>query len=81
VGHETPVFAPKGCQELDYELELAAIIGKDGENINEEHAWEYIAGFTILNDFSARDLQRRKWPWAWDRPRARFRHPQPGPIW
>ncbi len=60
VGHEQPVFAPKGSHELDYELELAAIIGKDGENITEENAWEHIAGFTILNDFSARDLQRQE---------------------
>src|SRR5688500_6696477 len=53
-----PVYAPAGCQELDYELELGVIIGKPGRDIPIERAWEHVAGFTIVNDFSARDLQR-----------------------
>ena len=42
---------------LDYELEIAAIIGKEGINISAENADEYIFGFTIMNDFSSRDIQ------------------------
>lgn len=46
-------------QKLDYEVELALIIGKDAKNIKAKDAREYIFGYTILNDFSARDLQNR----------------------
>ena len=56
----TDVAAPLGCSELDYELEIGVVIGKPGRNIAVEDAWEHIAGFTIVNDFSARDLQRNE---------------------
>ena len=52
------IAAPQGCSELDYELEIGIVIGKPGRNIAAEDAWDHIAGFTIVNDFSARDLQR-----------------------
>ena len=58
VGHGGAVSAPAGSVELDYELELGIIIGRPGRNIAPAHAWEHVAGFTVLNDFSARDLQR-----------------------
>ena len=51
------IFAPAGSQELDYELELGVMIGKRGRDIPPIRAWEHVAGFTIINDFSARDLQ------------------------
>lgn len=54
------IVAPSGCQELDYELEVGVVIGKPGRNISVEDAWDHIAGFTIINDFSARDLQRNE---------------------
>ncbi|MFZ5496744.1 MAG: fumarylacetoacetate hydrolase family protein [Verrucomicrobiota bacterium] len=60
VGHDAAIFAPAGCQELDYELELGVVIGRGGRDIPPERAWEHVAGFTILNDLSARDLQRRE---------------------
>lgn len=44
-------------EELDYEGELAIIIGKQGRNINKETAFDYIFGYTIINDVTARDLQ------------------------
>jgi fumarylacetoacetate (FAA) hydrolase len=47
-GPEDEIPYPEGAEELDYELELAAVIGADGE----------IGGFTVMNDWSARDLQR-----------------------
>ena len=52
------VVAPAGSQELDFELELGAVIGKRGRDIPAAKAWEHVAGCTIINDFSARDLQR-----------------------
>jgi fumarylacetoacetate (FAA) hydrolase len=58
VGHEAVVAAPAGCAELDYELELGIVIGRGGRDIPVDRAWDHVAGFTILNDFSARDLQR-----------------------
>ncbi len=60
IGHEAEVFAPKGSAELDYELELGVVIGHGGRDIAPERAWEHVFGFTILNDLSARDLQRKE---------------------
>ncbi|MCD8090584.1 MAG: fumarylacetoacetate hydrolase family protein [Clostridiales bacterium] len=48
---------------LDYEVELAIIIGKDAENVKAENAEDYIFGYTILNDISARDVQMRHKQW------------------
>jgi 2-keto-4-pentenoate hydratase/2-oxohepta-3-ene-1,7-dioic acid hydratase in catechol pathway len=48
---------------MDYELEIAAVIGKAGINIKPEDAPAHIFGYTIFNDWSARDIQRRKWLW------------------
>jgi 2-keto-4-pentenoate hydratase/2-oxohepta-3-ene-1,7-dioic acid hydratase in catechol pathway len=62
VGHDAAIFAPADCAELDYELELGIIIGRGGTNIAPEQAWDHVAGFTVLNDFSARDLQRQEVP-------------------
>lgn len=45
---------------MDYELEFAVVIGKQGVNIKEVDADKYIAGYTILNDFSARDMMRKE---------------------
>lgn len=59
-GHDQPIFHPSGTQCLDYELEVACIIGKKGRNIPRESAREYIAGLCILNDWSARDVQREE---------------------
>lgn len=47
-------------EALDYELEIACVIGRAGRDIAEEEAEEYIAGYTIMNDWSARDIQRRE---------------------
>lgn len=53
---EVPV--PPGCGVLDFELEVAAVIGKAGRDLSVEEAEEHIAGYTVMNDWSARDLQR-----------------------
>ena len=50
-------------QKLDYEAELALIIGKDGRDIAPEHAWEHVFGYTAINDISARDLQKNHFQW------------------
>jgi len=58
LGTDEPLIWPSYTQKLDYELELACIIGKEGRNIPVEQAGQYIAGYAIMNDFSARDIQR-----------------------
>ena len=60
VGTGQDVPWPSFTQKFDYELELAAVIGKKGANIPAAEARQYIAGFTVMNDFSARDIQRQE---------------------
>ena len=60
IGTDEDVRWPSFTQKFDYELELAAVIGKKGSNIPAESAAEYIAGFTVMNDFSARDIQKQE---------------------
>jgi len=48
---------------LDYEAELAVIIGRGGRNISREDAFSHVFGYTIANDITARDLQRRHNQW------------------
>ncbi|HEY6058900.1 MAG TPA: fumarylacetoacetate hydrolase family protein [Candidatus Limnocylindrales bacterium] len=57
-GPDDPVWAPDGCRELDYELEVAAVVDAPVRDLPPDRAEEAIGGFTILNDWSARDLQR-----------------------
>jgi 2-keto-4-pentenoate hydratase/2-oxohepta-3-ene-1,7-dioic acid hydratase in catechol pathway len=60
VGPGAEIRKPPETNELDYELELAVVIGKEGCDIPVAEADDYILGFTILNDWSARDIQRRE---------------------
>jgi fumarylacetoacetate (FAA) hydrolase len=59
-GPEDLIPYPQYTQELDYELEIAAVIGKPGINIKPEDAPKHIFGYTIFNDWSARDVQREE---------------------
>ncbi len=59
-GPGDPVWAPRGSTELDFELEVGAIIDTPALDLAEERAEEAIGGFFILNDWSARDLQREE---------------------
>jgi fumarylacetoacetate (FAA) hydrolase len=57
IGPEDELPHPSASDRLDYELELAAVIGREGSDVAEADAMSYVAGFTILCDWSARDLQ------------------------
>jgi 2-keto-4-pentenoate hydratase/2-oxohepta-3-ene-1,7-dioic acid hydratase in catechol pathway len=57
IGATDSVPVPPGCRSFDFELEVAAIIGRDGFNLSVEEARDHILGYTIMNDWSARDLQ------------------------
>ncbi|MFZ3588803.1 fumarylacetoacetate hydrolase family protein [Bacillus sp. DJP31] len=56
-GPNEGIQRPPNCEWLDYELEIACVIGKEGKNIPAAKADEYILGYCIMNDWSARDLQ------------------------
>ena len=61
VGPDEPIVYPEHLtEELDYELELAVIIGKTGKWFGPEEAMDYVAGYVIFNDITARDIQRRE---------------------
>ena len=55
VGPDEPIVYPARTERLDYEVEVAAIFGRRGKDIMEEEAMDYIYGYTIVNDVSARD--------------------------
>ena len=59
LGPDDEVAVP-GTERLDYELELAAVVGRDGSGLSPEEAAGAVAGYTVMNDWSARDLQARE---------------------
>ena len=61
-GHKEQIPYPKNTTELDFELEFAIIIGNGGSDIEASDANKVIAGYTILNDWSSRNLQREEMP-------------------
>ncbi len=64
VGSGEPILLPRVTQRVDYEAELAVIIGKRGRSIAEAEAMDYVAGYSIFNDISARDYQMRTSQWT-----------------
>jgi 2-keto-4-pentenoate hydratase/2-oxohepta-3-ene-1,7-dioic acid hydratase in catechol pathway len=63
VGPGDPIRLPPNTEQPDYEAELAVVIGKGGSRIPAERAWEHVAGYTILNDVTARDMQHGDKQW------------------
>jgi len=64
IAHGEAIVYPRITQELDYEGELAVVIGRRARNVPAEEAMDYVAGYTILNDVTARDLQRTEGQWS-----------------
>ncbi|SEK55930.1 2-keto-4-pentenoate hydratase/2-oxohepta-3-ene-1,7-dioic acid hydratase (catechol pathway) [Blastococcus sp. DSM 46786] len=60
VGAHDDVAVPPGSQRFDFELEVAVVVGRDGASLTPETAREHVFGYTIFNDWSARDLQFRE---------------------
>jgi 2-keto-4-pentenoate hydratase/2-oxohepta-3-ene-1,7-dioic acid hydratase in catechol pathway len=61
VGPDEPIVYPEHLtEELDYELELAVVIGRAGKWFGPEEAMDYVAGYLVFNDVTARDIQRRE---------------------
>lgn len=63
-GHNTAVEIPINSNEVDFEAELAIVIGKEAKHVSEEEAEEFVFGYTIMNDVSARDLQFADGQWS-----------------
>jgi 2-keto-4-pentenoate hydratase/2-oxohepta-3-ene-1,7-dioic acid hydratase in catechol pathway len=63
IGHLGKVVHHKATEQLDYEVELAVVLGKKGRNIPKEKAYDYVFGYTVCLDMTARDLQRRHGQW------------------
>lgn len=63
VGPEADIIRHGATRELDYEVELAVVIGREGRDIPPERAMDHVFGYTIVNDVSARDLQSRYRQW------------------
>ncbi|GKV65249.1 MULTISPECIES: fumarylacetoacetate hydrolase family protein [unclassified Sporosarcina] len=64
VGHQEEILLPKESNDLDYEGEIAIVIGKKGRRIKETDAYDYIAGYSCYNDGSIRDWQLRTDQWG-----------------
>jgi 2-keto-4-pentenoate hydratase/2-oxohepta-3-ene-1,7-dioic acid hydratase in catechol pathway len=56
-GPDDPVIIPKGSEKTDWEVELAFVIGKQASYVSLENAWDYVAGYTLHNDYSERAFQ------------------------
>ena len=64
IGPDEPIIQPTFVKELDYEAELAIVIGKKGRNIPVSEAEKYVFGYTIFNDVSAREIQFKDRQWT-----------------
>ncbi len=62
--HQSPIIRPKVSTKLDYEAELAFVIGKQARHCTLENALEHLAGYSIFNDGSVRDYQRKSTQWT-----------------
>lgn len=64
IGHRNPIVIPNISNQVEYEGELAVVIGKRGKNISREFTLDWIAGYTIANDIGASDIQARSSQWT-----------------
>lgn len=64
VGHRQPILRPRESSHLDYEAEIAVIIGRAGRRISQQDSWNHIAGYSCYNDGSVREWQRHTVQWT-----------------
>ena len=64
IAHREPILRPRESTQLDYEAELAVVIGKPGRRIAGERALDHVAGYSLFNDASVRDFQLRTPQWT-----------------
>jgi len=58
-----PILRPRGCKQLDWEVELGVVIGRTARSVPQDKALDYVYGYTIINDASARDFQMVTTQW------------------
>jgi 2-keto-4-pentenoate hydratase/2-oxohepta-3-ene-1,7-dioic acid hydratase in catechol pathway len=56
-GPTDPIVLPRSCGQVDWEVELALVVGREGKRISRDRAWDYIAGYSVMNDVSGREAQ------------------------
>lgn len=64
IGHCDDIIYPKSSSQVDYEAELGIVISKEAHHIRSDDASDYIGGYTVVNDVTARDLQRKDIQWT-----------------
>jgi 2-keto-4-pentenoate hydratase/2-oxohepta-3-ene-1,7-dioic acid hydratase in catechol pathway len=64
VGHRQPIIRPRESTHLDFEAEIAVIIGRAGRRISQQDSWKHIAGYSCYNDGSVREWQRHTVQWT-----------------
>lgn len=64
IGDGEPIERPAGYDRVDYEGELGVVIGKRARRVAREHALDFVAGYTCVNDVTVRDLQKKDGQWA-----------------
>jgi 2-keto-4-pentenoate hydratase/2-oxohepta-3-ene-1,7-dioic acid hydratase in catechol pathway len=64
IANGDPIILPKLSKEVHYEGELAVVIGEEAKNVSNKEALDFVFGYTILNDVTARDLQKSDGQWA-----------------
>ena len=64
VGHRQPIVRPRESKNLDFEAEIAVIIGTPGRRISQQNAYKHVAGYSCYNDGSVRDWQRHTIQWT-----------------
>ena len=64
IGHGEPIIYPRLSRRVDFEGEIGIIIGKTARRVKRGNAWDYVLGFTCVNDVTARDLQKKDGQWT-----------------
>jgi acylpyruvate hydrolase len=64
IGPNEPIVLPSETDQVDYEAELAVVIGRRARHVSEDRALDHVAGYTIFNDVTARDYQKRQSQWT-----------------
>jgi acylpyruvate hydrolase len=64
VGHESPMIRPNASDQLDYEAELVAVVGRRARHVPRERALDYVAGYSMFNDGSVREYQYKSPQWT-----------------
>jgi len=64
IGHLDRIIYPKSSNQVDYEVELGMVISKEARNVSQNEAVDFIGGYTVFNDVTARDLQKKDIQWT-----------------